>query len=130
MPNNLQSTIATLAASFAADLVRALRSMSLDEILAESRASASPATRAKRSTKDTKARGRSSGATVESIVSAVTVEALVAALKQHKNGLRAEHLRKALGVAKPAMASAVAKALASKKIKKKGQRRTTTYFTA
>jgi hypothetical protein len=117
--STLHATLESLAKKFAADIVKALRSLSLDDLLAESR-SAAPRASANAKSAGVK-RTRASG-------SATTVDAIVSELKKHKAGLRAEHLRKALGASKPAFNYYAAKAISEKKIRKTGKKRATTYF--
>jgi hypothetical protein len=57
-----------------------------------------------------------------------TADRIVGLLKKHRGGLNAEKVRAELGIAKKEWARPLAKALASKKIRKTGQKRATTYF--
>lgn len=121
----LQSTIQSLAETFASDLVNALRSLSLEEILgATGKTAATGATPAPK--KRGRPAGSKNGATQGS--APISADAIVALLKKHKSGLRAELLRRELGAAKPAFNYHVAKAFADKRIKKTGKKRATTYF--
>jgi hypothetical protein len=61
---------------------------------------------------------------------AKTLELVVLLLRGQPGGMRAEHLRKKLGVSKPEIARALKQGLESKKIVSKGERRATTYFAA
>ncbi len=49
-------------------------------------------------------------------------------MSKEKSGLRSEQLQKALGLDKKEITGPLNEALASKKIRKTGQRRSTTYF--
>src|SRR3954447_10833623 len=131
MSNSLQNTITHLASTFATDILNALRGMSLEEILAAtgkapgartaaaSRPSAPAAQR-----KAPKGRlGRRSPADI-----AGTVNQIVALLQKHKGGLRSEQIRSQLGLDKKEMPRPLAEGLAAKKLTKKGQKRSTTYF--
>jgi Fic family protein len=53
---------------------------------------------------------------------------VVALVKQHKQGLRAEQIRKQLGMQPKEMPRVLKDGLSSKKLKAKGQKRATTYF--
>lgn len=123
MPS-LQNTIQSLAQNFASELVVALRSLSLEEILGTTESSVS-----RTSSSTPKKRGRPAGSKNKVTKSAtLSVEAIVAELKKHKSGLRAELLRKALSVPKNTFNYHATKALAAKAIRKAGKKRSTTYF--
>ena len=53
---------------------------------------------------------------------------IVGKLGEHKSGLRSEQLQKVLKLDKKEITGPLNQALASKKITKKGQKRSTTYF--
>jgi hypothetical protein len=55
------------------------------------------------------------------------VDGIVALLKKHKGGLRAEQLRKELGMLPKEMPRILKEGLAAKRLKAKGQKRATTY---
>jgi uncharacterized Zn finger protein len=59
---------------------------------------------------------------------AETVDEIVALLKRHPNGLRAEQIRDALGLPSAALPRPIAEGLSRKRLLKKGQKRATTYF--
>ena len=54
----------------------------------------------------------------------------MAKLKEHKGGLRSEQLQKVLHLSKREIVRPISDALATKKISKKGEKRSTTYFSA
>jgi hypothetical protein len=150
MPN-LKSKIASLADTFAAGVLAAVRSASLQEILAGG--SGAPAKRkpgrpakttngaqpapgggpqfgslstAKRSIRGKGGRlARRSPSDIEHVIGLV-----VATLKEHKDGLRSEQLQKVLKLHKKEVVRPLELALKAKRIAKKGQRRSTTYFAA
>jgi hypothetical protein len=132
MPD-LRSSIQSLAQTFAAGVLAAIRSSSLEDVLGETSgpkrgpgrpvakrgpghparpAGSSSKRLARRSTKD---------------LAAVT-ESIVALVKKHKTGLRAEQIRAELGIAKKEWMRPLGLALGSKKLTKKGEKRSTTYF--
>ena len=145
----LKSSIASLAENFSAGVLAAIRSASLEEILAGGGAGSakrgpgrpktatngaavarggggqpdplSTPTRAKRGKG-----GRLARRSPEQI--AQVVESIVGALKKSKDGLRSEQLQKLLKLDKKEISGPLAEALDGKKISKKGQRRATTYF--
>jgi ribosomal protein L12E/L44/L45/RPP1/RPP2 len=126
--NSLEEHVQALAVKFAQDVLAALKGASLSDIAslagsspalsttaAQPRAAArAPAKRARRSAEDLDR----------------TVERLVRALEKAPDGLRAEALRVELGLAAKDMPRPLSLALESKRIKKRGQKRATTYFAA
>ncbi|MGZ6067066.1 MAG: hypothetical protein ACXWVM_32005 [Polyangiales bacterium] len=141
---DLRSAIATLAEDFASSVVAALRGASLDEISelaggAVARPSvrgkrattsprttaAAPSTAAARLPRLGKGGKQRSAADFETIVGAI-----VTLLQQHTEGLRAEQIQKELGLSKKDTPRPLLLALGAKKIRKKGERRSTTYFAA
>ncbi len=147
---NLQNSIAALAQTFAASVVAAIRSASLEEILTESgrggrTTSAVPAKRGPGRPKTVAA--PTNGAAPKAAVAAKpakkggrlprrseedlqkVVGAIVGALKQAPEGLRSEHLQRILKLDKKEITGPLTLALEGKKISKKGQKRSTTYFT-
>ena len=128
--SDLRSSIQHLAQAFAAGVLDAIRASSLEDILSENsggkgrpgrplgkrgpgRPPGSSSKRlARRSAKDL-------GAVTEGIVSLV---------KKHPKGLRAEQIRAKLGIAKKEWMRPLGLALESKKLTKKGQKRSTTYY--
>jgi hypothetical protein len=128
--SKLNATIQSLAATFASEVITALRGLSLDEILA---VSGKPTVQAKRpgrraasappAAKTSKRLTRRTPADIEKVTTQI-----VALLKQHKDGLRAEQIQVALNLAKNESPRPIADALAKKLIRKTGQKRSTTYF--
>jgi hypothetical protein len=134
----LKSKIASLADSFAAGVLAAIRSSSLEEIL--SGGGAAPARRGPGRPRKADAvatdeapkpakRGkggrlaRRSPADIERVVGLI-----VGKLGEHKAGLRSEQLQKVLKLDKKEITGPLNQALAAKRITKKGQKRSTTYF--
>jgi hypothetical protein len=134
----LKSKIASLADSFAAGVLAAIRSSSLEEIL--SGGGSAPARRGPGRPRKADAvetaetpkpakRGkggrlaRRSPADIERVVALI-----VGKLGEHKAGLRSEQLQKVLKLDKKEITGPLNQALAAKKITKKGQKRSTTYF--
>jgi hypothetical protein len=140
----LKNQIATLADSFAAGVLAAIRSASLEDILEGGSAPAAPARRgpgrppksngvaaaAAPSLKPAK-RGkggrlaRRSASDIEHVIGLI-----VGKLGEHKTGLRSEQLQKALKLSKKEIVGPLNQGLAARKITKKGERRSTTYFAA
>jgi hypothetical protein len=142
----LKSKIASLSDAFAAGVLAAIRSASLDEILAGGGAggaakrgpgrppkvpASAPASAALKAAKAPKTAKRGKGgrlarrspSDIEHIVGLI-----VAKLGEHKDGLRSEQLQKELKLDKKEITGPLNQALAGKKISKKGQKRSTTYF--
>jgi hypothetical protein len=144
MTNTLRSTIADLATTFAASVVAAIRSASLQDILAVSPTSASHAPR--------RGPGRPRGTTAKTAPTASAPPAarrakgrlprrspadiakalgqVVALVKSKKDGLRAEQIRAALHMEPKEMPRVLKEGLAKKVLKSKGQKRSTTYSAA
>jgi Fic family protein len=128
MPTSLQSKLASLADSFASAVLDTIRSTSLSELISDSGrpASAGQASRPTPKAERASSRGRLKRRSAEDIAEALNqVAALV---KGHKNGLRAEQIRAQLGMQSKEMPRVLAEGLAKKKLKKRGQKRATTYF--
>ena len=146
---SLKNRIEALAGEFSAGVLAAIRSASLEEILAEgrtgaaagiaarARAAVSAAVAASRATNGTPAKrgpgrppGRKNGRLARRSPAQIAqvVESIVGALKKQKAGLRSEQLQKTLGLDKKEISGPLNEALEAKKITKKGQRRATTYF--
>ena len=128
MPN-LNATITSLAQNFAKQLVEALRSLSLEEILAATGAAAPKRPGATKGAAKgaTKAASKPQATATTARAGTLSAEAIVAVLKKHKGGLRAELLRRELGAPKPAFNYHVQKAIAAKLVTKRGVKRATTY---
>ena len=135
MPTSLQSTLNDLAASFANNVLAAIRGASLDELIApngqvrpngrvtaaRTAPPASPAPgRAARSS------GRLPRRSPEDI--AAVLGQVVSLVKKHKEGLRAEQIRAELGLQPKEMPRILKEGLERKALKSKGQKRATTYF--
>ena len=131
MPN-LKHTIEELAANFATTLIQALKSLSLEELLAETsgqaarRGTGRPPKGASLTVSQPSNGGRLARRSAADI--GKTVEAIVALLRKHPKGLRSEQIQQATGLAKREIVGPLGAALTAKKITKKGQRRATTYF--
>ncbi len=125
---NLNSTITVLAETFAAQMVAALRSMSLEEILGATqmgdgaRVKTSGAT--PKATKAPRSKGRLARRSAEDIAK---MQAAIVALVKASKGIGAEQIRAHLKITKAELASPINAALASKKIRKTGQKRATKY---
>lgn len=138
---SLKNRINALAEELTLGVLAAIRSASLEELLAEggrastSRAASAPA-RAESAAAAAPARGRGKRPAAkggrlprrspEQI--AEVVESIVGALKKTKTGMRSEQLQKLLKLDKREISGPLNEALAGKKITKKGERRATTYF--
>jgi len=141
MPASLRSQLDTLAKNFANGVLAAIRTASLDDLLAESGGAPgrSPGRRRARgggggdqpdplrtpTAKKTKG-GRLARRSPADI--ARTLEKAVALVKTKKTGLRSEEIRKALKLDVREVPRVLKEGLAKKKLKSKGQKRATTYF--
>jgi hypothetical protein len=132
----LKNKIHSLADTFANEILAAIRGASLEEILdggsgggarrgrpaggGGAAAASAPAT----------GKGRRGGRRMRrsSADIAPVIDRIVSKLKEHKAGLRSEQLQKVLGIPKREIVRPINEALAAKKITKKGEKRSTTYF--
>ena len=131
--STLHQTINSLASEFAHALLRALRNASLDEIIAETHAghSAGGGRRGRAAAAPAAGRPRRSGGRLrrrsQTDINGVVTK-VVALLKAHKKGLRAEEIRAKLGLDRREIPRPLAEALKKKLVSKKGKKRATTYF--
>jgi hypothetical protein len=135
----LRATISQLANQFASGVLEAIRGASLAEILAESgERGAGGGTGARRGRPPAasggatggrpakRTRGRLERRSAKDI--AGVVRQIVDLLGAHPEGLRAEQIRRELGLQAKELPRPIAEALSSRKIAKQGQKRATTYF--
>jgi hypothetical protein len=137
MPSPLRSALDSLASTFTDAVLAAIRGASIDDLQAESGGWArsdrgsrrartdggggQPAPLAKRAAP----KGRLARRSDEQIAKAV--DRVVALVKKSKTGLRAEEIKRSLGLDVREMPRILKTALAKKKLKAKGQKRATTY---
>jgi hypothetical protein len=129
MPASLRQHMNELASAFASNVLHAIRTASLQELLAESTggrhraAPVAPATAAPRATgrRSRRLKRRSAGQIGNMI------ESIVALLAKHAAGLRAEQIRDALHLQSKELPRPLKEALDSGRIVKSGQKRATTY---
>jgi hypothetical protein len=135
--SSLRTSLHELASSFTDSVLHAIRGASLEELLDESGGSArrgpgrppkangipatSVAPRARKS-------GRLKRRSIEDITKAL--DQVVALVKKSKNGLRAEQIRASLKMQSKEMPRVLKEGLDKKKLKSKGQKRSTTYSAA
>lgn len=132
---SLRSALDRLASEFAASVLAAIRSASLDELVADGGgtrggAGRPPKARAKGEVKPARVArsGRLKRRSPEDIAEAL--DQIVALVKKHKDGLRAEEIRANLGMEAKEMPRVLKEGLAKRKLKAKGQKRATTYTAA
>ncbi len=136
---NLRSALSDLATSFTDSVLAAIRSASIDELLAETGHVAGKGRRARSAKMPMKARrrapfrpakvtpsGRLRRRSDEEIAAAL--DQIVALVKKNRAGMRAEQIRVALGVQSKELPRILKEGLSTKKLKAKGQKRATTYF--
>jgi hypothetical protein len=127
----LRSNLADLAHQFAEDVLDAIRSSSLEELLSDGGGRPSrrvaggggqpdPLRRAKS--------GRLARRSLEEI--GQQLDKVVLLLKSKKDGLRAEEIRRAFGMQSKEMPRILKEGLDKKRLKSKGRKRATTYFAA
>ena len=126
----LKNQLESLAASFAESVLAAIRSASLDDLLAESgngrRARGGSGGGGVRNGRATSKPGRLPRRSQEQI--AATLAKVVAAVKATRGkGLRAEEVRKVLGLDVREVPRVLKEGLKTKKLKAKGRKRATVY---
>jgi hypothetical protein len=136
--STLKARLDSLASSFAAEVVRAIQSASLEELLAEvggkralgrKRGGALGVTGGMPGPLPGRAagkRGRLPRRSAEDIKA--TLDKVHGLLKASKGGLRAEQIRAALKLDVREMPRVLKEGLSTKKLSSKGQKRATTYF--
>jgi hypothetical protein len=134
MSNSLRSKLSDLADSFANSVLDAIRSASLEELIADgsrepARVRSAPAPKpAAKPTRSASSGGRLPRRSAEDI--AQILDQVVALVKSHKEGLRAEQIRSDLGMQAKEMPRVLKEGLMKRKLRSKGQKRATTYFAA
>ena len=131
MPNSLRQRLNELASSFANNVLDAIRSASIDDLLAESGGRRLPAGRAAGASAVERAPARGRGGRLARRSSgdiAEVIERIVAAVKQSPKGLRAEEIRQKLGMQAKELPRPLKEAVQAGKLGKSGQKRATTYF--
>jgi hypothetical protein len=127
---NLQSRLNELASSFADAVLEAVRSVSLHELQATGSGNSHQAGRAVLSTPGIAKRPRASGRLPRRSAQDIAKELgrVVALVKTHKGGLRAEQIRDRLGLQSKELPRVLKEGLSTKALKSKGRKRATTYF--
>jgi hypothetical protein len=128
MATALHSQLAALADNFANAVLDAIRGASLEELLGDGKSRPSAPTRSKVGPRPVRASspGRLKRRSPDDI--AESLEQVYGLLKRHRDGLRAEQIRDALTMQSKEMPRILAEGLAKRKLRKKGQKRATTYF--
>jgi hypothetical protein len=137
--STLKSVIQSLASEFATGVLAAIRGSSLEEILDQSgstrrgpgrpRKSVSSAGAAPAAAPSRRARGGKRLRRSAKDIAAAAGQ-IAAHVAKHPKGIRGEQVRKDLGIAKNHWLKPLGMALGSKKIRKTGEKRATTYFPA
>jgi hypothetical protein len=147
MSNSLRANIQAAAAVFTSSVLDAIRGASLEELLAESGSGGGrrgPGRPPRAGAVPGAVGGRRSGATAGAARStrsgrlkrrsaediAAALDRVVALVKKHKTGLRAEQIREQLRMQSKEMPRVLKEGLGKKKLKAKGQKRATTYTAA
>ncbi|MDP8999927.1 MAG: hypothetical protein M3O46_07430 [Myxococcota bacterium] len=127
--SNFQSQLGSLAGSFADAVLQAIKGASLEELLNDSRPTA---TRTRKEPSNVMSRpssrrapGRLPRRSSEDIAKALAQ--VVALVKNHKQGLRAEQIRLELGMQAKEMPRVLQEGRSKRKLAIKGQKRATTY---
>ena len=137
--SNLRSSLNDLAASFASAILEAVRGASLEELVGKDRGGprragvpskrkVAPSAPGGASKSNGQTSGRLPRRSADDI--ATSLQAVVALLKKNRGGLRAEQIRKQLGMQIKEMPRILKGGLSNKSLKSKGQKRATTYWAA
>jgi hypothetical protein len=128
--SSLKTRLDSLASAFATEVVRAIQSASLEELLGEVGGARRGPGRSNGSVAAPKARGRKGGRLPRRSADdiAKTLERVVSLVKRHKAGMRAEQIRTQLRMQAKEMPRVLKEGLSKKVLKSKGQKRATTYF--
>jgi uncharacterized small protein (TIGR04563 family) len=121
----LRSTLNALATNLASDILDVIRGASLEELLGES---AGGAGRGPAESVHAKEPGRLARRSAAELAEAL--DRIVALVRKHKDGLRAEEIRVALGMQSKEMPRVLKEGLTTEKLKAKGNKRATTYTAA
>jgi uncharacterized protein YejL (UPF0352 family) len=127
----LRSNLNAIANSFANAVLEAVRGASVEELLGNN-TNHRPVDRSNGSTKSparaapSRSSGRLARRSTEDI--AALLDKIMALVKKHKGGLRAEQIRIELKMQSKEMPRVLKEGLSTKRLKTKGQKRATTYF--
>jgi hypothetical protein len=133
MPS-LRTAISDLASTFVAGVLDSIRGANLEDLLGEASGVRRGPGRPRATPDDSTAparvmrSGRLKRRSREEIAKAL--DEVVALVKKHKGGLRAEQIRAQLKMDRKEMPRVLQEGLSTKKLKSKGQKRATTYTTA
>ena len=129
--STLHSTINALAAEFAHELLAALRGASLEEIIAETHGTHRTVKRERPSASFVASpmkRGRLARRSEDDLKR--LADRIVALVLSNKDGVNAERIKSTLKLQRKELPRPLMMALKTKKIRKRGQKRATTYFKA
>jgi hypothetical protein len=134
MPN-LRSQLNALAANFAQQILAAIQGSSLEELVGSGRSSveSGPSARivtAAEGSPSIRKAGRKPGRLPRRSADeiAALLNKIILLVKTHKDGMRAEEIRSALGMEAKEMPRILKEGILKKKLTTKGQKRATTYF--
>jgi hypothetical protein len=119
MASTLRASLESIVSRFVEDILSTVRSGLDEAVFGEDRQDVSP----RPSARGTRARRRNLDVSGE-------MEHIVAAVRRHDGGIRAEELRKEVGLDKVIFVRAVQRLLADRQLRKTGEKRRTTYFVA
>jgi hypothetical protein len=128
MPASLRATLQRAADDFASGVLRALQSVPLEDIIdIQANGAGRLGLRGGSVTTRRRASKTASGRRSPEDI-AKTTERIVALVKKHPKGIKAEEMKTKLGISQNEWVLPLKKALASKEIRKTGQKRSTRYF--
>ncbi|HTQ45177.1 MAG TPA: hypothetical protein VMI75_20595 [Polyangiaceae bacterium] len=129
MQNSLRSQLNELAQSFADGVLAAIRSASLDDLLAESRGGRRARGGGGGGQPDPLRKGGRLARRTQAEIEAMLAKVLARVRATRGKGLRAEEIRKALSLDARELPRVLKEGLRTRKLKAKGQRRATVYRT-
>lgn len=137
MQKQLEQTLTEIAIRFADSILQAVRSAPFGELKAEIQnapTARTPAAGRSKSVAKAPVRGAKEVPAARKTArkggrgGSATAEDVLALLRQHPEGMRAEQLKGALGVDRTVLSPLLAEVVSSRRAIKKGQARATTYF--
>ena len=130
MPSSLRSQLDELASSFANDVLHAIRSASIEDLLAGQASHAHRVAPVRRAAAPATGRRRRGGRLTRRSARDIAgvVDRIIDLLKASPKGLRAEQIRQKLGFQSKELPRPLKEAVDAGRLGKSGQKRATTYF--
>jgi hypothetical protein len=129
--SSVRALAAEIAEQLAEQLIQLVRTSSMEDVFGTEavRASAAPSASVSARAVSAGRGGRGKRGRRSAVDTGATLTAIAGLLAKSPEGLRAEQIRAALKIDKPTVTKALTAGLESKKLRKKGEKRATKYFT-